>query len=69
MPKAVLSRFLVERIHKDWIDRLYPQGWMVERGRGRVGAGLRNNAIYILLRVNSRCNFENRSLTNRVLTI
>ena len=29
-PKAVLNRFLVERIHKDWIDRLYPQGWEEE---------------------------------------
>ena len=31
MSKAVLSRFLVDRIHKGWIDRLFPQGWEKER--------------------------------------
>ena len=28
--KAMLSRFLIERIPADWIDRLYPQGWEEE---------------------------------------
>jgi len=31
MVKAELSKFLVDRIHPDWIDRLYPQGWTVEK--------------------------------------
>ena len=42
MNKTVLSRFLVDRIHKDWIDRLFPQGWMIEKDvevkRGGEGA-------------------------------
>ena len=29
--KARLSKFLVERIHRGWIDRLYPQGWEMEK--------------------------------------
>lgn len=28
--KARLSKFLIERIHRDWIDRLFPQGWEME---------------------------------------
>jgi len=31
MDKAVLSKFLVERIPKGWINRLFPQGWTIER--------------------------------------
>ena len=50
MDKAILSKFLVDRIHKDWIDRLFPQGWMIERDdgmkRGRRGqGGFLNNII------------------------
>ena len=26
--KARLEKFLVDRIHREWIDRLYPQGWV-----------------------------------------
>ncbi len=28
--KARLSKFLVDRIPKGWVDRLYPQGWEME---------------------------------------
>ena len=51
MHKVVLSRFLADRIHKDWIDRLYPQGWTVAKpktsGRGGTpnGAGGINNTM------------------------
>lgn len=38
MSKAVLSKFLVDRIHRDWIDRLYSQGWEIEQVRGVGGA-------------------------------
>ena len=43
MPKAILSKFLVDRIHTDWVDRLYPQGYKVEVG---VGVGQRGRGIY-----------------------
>ena len=39
MNKAVLSRFIVDRIHPDWIDRLFPQGWMVEDNNVARGGG------------------------------
>lgn len=35
MPKAILSKFLVDRIHKTWIDRLYPQGWTVKKAKDK----------------------------------
>lgn len=28
--KARLSRFLLDRIPKDWLDKLFPQGWEEE---------------------------------------
>ena len=31
MRQARLSKFLIERIPKGWIDRLYPQGWEEEK--------------------------------------
>jgi len=37
--KAVLSRFLVDRIHRDWIDRLFPQGWKIEKKDRGGGEG------------------------------
>ena len=43
MAKAVLSKFLIDRIHKDWIDRLFPQGW--EEERDRHPAPFNNNII------------------------
>ncbi len=33
--KVVLSKFLVDRIHKDWIDKLYPQDWMLEKAKDK----------------------------------
>ena len=30
MVKARLSRFLIDRIHRDWVDGLFPQGWVEE---------------------------------------
>ena len=44
MNKAVLNKFLIDRVHKDWIDRLFPGGWKDEdkinckrRGGGEHG--------------------------------
>jgi len=35
MTKAILNRFLIERIHKDWIYRLYPSGYKVEKPKDK----------------------------------
>lgn len=51
MDKAILSKFLIDRIHKDWIDRLFPQGWMLEEKiperRGGRGTGSFSDNILI----------------------
>ena len=50
MYKATLNKFLIDRIHKDWIDRLYPEEWIAEdnivkRGRERGHRGFDENII------------------------
>ena len=37
--KIKLSKFLIDRIHKDWIDRLFPERWTVDVGQCRKKKG------------------------------
>lgn len=55
--KVRLEKFLIDRIHPNWIHRLFPQGYQViRRGRGWSDTPIH---IFIPHSTNNNINFKN----------